>query len=432
MWTAASVFLGVFVALASAGLVDRAQDAVDAARYPLVKGPLRIELYISRLDTNGKSHTGLSCDITDKCDPTVIAFIDTERPNHDFGGDSVPYSSYITIFDGREVDVPQIDKTISRDVCTGKSVRKVALRVRAIDKDTFNDDKIDNYKCFITGDHTPAENERAAEWSEEIACSGEDRKQSKVYLKYRWYYIPDTQCRPSSNGRTIFSGMFSNNGLACILPEIRYTMATTFVQFLLLALLAAFTSGGLIDRAQDLVDTRYPLRQGPIRIEMHVIRLDTRGKSHTGLWCDITDKCDPTVIAFIDTERPNHDFGGDSVPYSNYITLFDGNNVDVPEIGKTISRDICGKGVRKVSLRIRAIDKDTFNDDKIDNYKCHITGESTPAENEQSSDWSPEVACKGEDRPTSKVFIKWRWYYIPETECRPSSNGRTFFSGMFS
>lgn len=60
-----------------AGLIDRGQDMADAARYPLRKGPIRIELYIDRLDTQGKSHTGLSCDITDKCDPKVIAFIDT-------------------------------------------------------------------------------------------------------------------------------------------------------------------------------------------------------------------------------------------------------------------------------------------------------------------------------------------------------------------
>jgi len=205
------------------------------------------------------------------------------------------------------------------------------------------------------------------------------------------------------------------------------------VHALIFSVIVACAFAGLIDRGQDLVDkARYPSRLGPIRIEMYVDRLDTRGKSHTGLWCDITDKCDPKIIAFIDTDRPNHDFGGDSVPYANYITLFDGNNVDIPEIKKTITRDICNKGVHKVSLRIRAIDKDTFNDDKIDNYKCHITGDHTPDPNEETSEWSPEIACNGEDRPSSKVYIKWRWYYIPERECRPSSNGRTIFSGMFS
>ncbi|GAU87507.1 hypothetical protein RvY_00339 [Ramazzottius varieornatus] len=206
-----------------------------------------------------------------------------------------------------------------------------------------------------------------------------------------------------------------------------------FLCWLTLCAFVGICCGGLIDRGQDLADSaRYPLVTGYIRIELHISRLDTRGKSHTGLWCDITDKCDPRVIAFIDTDRPNHDFGGDSVPYDNYVTLFDGDNVDMVDIRKTISRDICGKGVRKVALRVRAIDKDTFNDDKIDNYKCFITGDHTPAESERSADWSPEIACAGEDRPSSKVYLKYRWYFINESECRPSSNGRGLFSGMFS
>ncbi|OQV21268.1 hypothetical protein BV898_04754 [Hypsibius exemplaris] len=198
----------VVACLAAGGLIDRGQDIYDARNYPLVQGFIRIELHISRLDTRGRSQTGLPCDITDQCDPRVIAFIDTERPNHDFGGDSVPYANYATLHDANNVDIPLIGKTISRDIC-GRSVRKVALRVRAIDKDMFNDDTIDNYKCFITGDNPPAENESLANWSEEIACAGEERKSSKVYMKYRWYRINEATCRPSSNGRGPFSGFLS-------------------------------------------------------------------------------------------------------------------------------------------------------------------------------------------------------------------------------
>lgn len=74
------------------------------------------------------------------------------------------------------------------------------------------------------------------------------------------------------------------------------------------------------------------------------------------------------IIAFIDTQKPNNDFGGDSVPYSNYVTLFDGNNApNVVEIDKTISRDVCGKGVRKIAMRVRAIDKDGINDGELVN-----------------------------------------------------------------
>lgn len=51
------------------------------------------------------------------------------------------------------------------------------------------------------------------------------------------------------------------------------------------------------------------------------------------------------------------------MPYDNYIVLYEGNDSEnVVPIGKTISRDICGKGVRKVAMRVRAMDKDTLND----------------------------------------------------------------------
>jgi len=195
------------------------------------------------------------------------------------------------------------------------------------------------------------------------------------------------------------------------------------------------TFGGVVDRAQDAADAlNLPKILGFYRIEMHVMRLDTQGKSHTGLSCDIFDNCDPKIIAFIDTEKPNNDFGGDSVPYANYVTLFDGNNApNVVDIDKTISRDVCGKSVRKIAMRVRAIDKDGINDDKIDNYKCHITGaKNPPAESEQSAEWSAEIACAGEDRPSSKVYLRYRWYFIPENQCRPSSNGQGLFSGLFS
>ncbi|GAU90854.1 hypothetical protein RvY_03214 [Ramazzottius varieornatus] len=209
-------------------------------------------------------------------------------------------------------------------------------------------------------------------------------------------------------------------------------LGTTSILAVLLVF--GFVSGGLIDLGQDALDAaKYPLITGFYRIEMHVDRLDTQGKSHTGLSCDPIGGCDPKIKAFIDTETPNRDFGGDSVPYDNYIVLYEGNDSEkVVPIGKTISRDICGKGVRKVAMRVRAMDKDTVNDDKIDNYKCFITGENAPAASADTAEWSAEIACPGEDRPTSKVFLKYRWYAIPESTCRPSSNGKGLFSGLLS
>jgi len=204
-------------------------------------------------------------------------------------------------------------------------------------------------------------------------------------------------------------------------------------------ILLSICSAGLIDRGQDALDTaNYDIIPGFYRVEMHVDRLDTQGNSHTGFKCDapivgnlIGDTCDPKIKAFIDTERPNHDFGDDSVPYDEYIVLLEGSNTpDVVPVGKTISRDVCGKNIRKIAMRVRAVDKDPGNDDKIDNYKCFITGSKTnmPAKTEQDAQWSAEIACEGEDRKSSKVYLKYRWYAIPEQQCRPSSNKRPWYN----
>ncbi|GAU87505.1 hypothetical protein RvY_00337 [Ramazzottius varieornatus] len=203
---------------------------------------------------------------------------------------------------------------------------------------------------------------------------------------------------------------------------------------LLLALFFTSVLAGLVDRMQDVSDAqRYPLIRDFIRIEANILRLDNpRGISHTGLPCDITDSCDPRVIAFIDTEKPNHDFGGDSVPYRNWFTLYDGNNINSPEINKLITRDICGVPIRKVNVRVRAIDKDMFNDDKIDNFACFITTDNTPAADEKSAQWSAEMPCYGEDKSAIRVWIQWRWYLIPEQQCRASSNGRGWLDGWFT
>lgn len=61
------------------GLIDRGQDLADAATYQKMDGFFRVEVMVDRLDTQGKSHTGLPCDVLpmDKCDPKVKCFIDT-------------------------------------------------------------------------------------------------------------------------------------------------------------------------------------------------------------------------------------------------------------------------------------------------------------------------------------------------------------------
>lgn len=69
-------FAGI-LAYANAGIGARIQDQKDSD-FPLLSGYFRIEAAILKLDNpNAISHTNLPCDITDKCDPTVTAIIDT-------------------------------------------------------------------------------------------------------------------------------------------------------------------------------------------------------------------------------------------------------------------------------------------------------------------------------------------------------------------
>ncbi|OQV21277.1 hypothetical protein BV898_04763 [Hypsibius exemplaris] len=195
----------------SAGVVDRAQDLADMQQYNEVKGFFRVEANIVRLQNDdGLEHNGLPCDgPVGKCDPRISAFVDTERPNHDFGGDSVPYRHYATLLTAEDTNSPVVNRTVTRDVC-GHSVRKINIRVRAEDVDTLrNDDKIDNFSCFIYGLDRPALDEAHAEWSPELACDGLDRKNTKIWFKYRWFFIDAKTCRPSSNDRGLLDGLFS-------------------------------------------------------------------------------------------------------------------------------------------------------------------------------------------------------------------------------
>ncbi|XP_055331597.1 uncharacterized protein LOC129583695 [Paramacrobiotus metropolitanus] len=195
---------------------------------------------------------------------------------------------------------------------------------------------------------------------------------------------------------------------------------------------------GIIDRFQDSQDAAtLPLIEGYFRIEVHIKRLENnRGISHTGLPCDITDTCDTQFTGIIDTEKPNHDFGGDSAPYRNWEALFQGSNVNSPDINKVLVKDNCGKGIRKAHVRLRAIDKDTVNDDKIDNFSYYITGNGPngmPAETKQSARWSEELWAKGLDKPEIKVSLRYRWYKVSQADCHPvKTSGIPFIDGMFS
>ena len=154
------------------------------------------------------------------------------------------------------------------------------------------------------------------------------------------------------------------------------------------------------------------------------------------------------------SEKPNHDFGGDSAPYRNWEKLYDGREINSPEINKVLTRDNCGKAIRvrmrtcsctcyyvisksyfyrksmwEFGLWIKVILElhtdctiicsrnfllasvsfynitDTVNDDKIDNFSCFITGSGPvgmPAPNKEEAKWSPDLTCDGLDQKAIK------------------------------
>ncbi|GAU88371.1 hypothetical protein RvY_01081 [Ramazzottius varieornatus] len=179
------------------GLIDLGQSLSDTAKYPKVQGYFRIEANIIRLENpRGTTKNWFPCDlIPGSCDPKITAAIDYQTPNNDAGKDSVPYSRYALIFEGKGSSV-DINKILSKDVC-GHSTRKVNVRIRAMDNDVLSDDTIDRWSCFIFTTDPPAADEQSAKWSEEKVCSGHNGSH-KIIWKYRWFFIPQDQCRETA------------------------------------------------------------------------------------------------------------------------------------------------------------------------------------------------------------------------------------------
>ncbi|OQV15540.1 hypothetical protein BV898_10262 [Hypsibius exemplaris] len=189
--------LGIILECCNAipGPIDLGQALSDRSQYPQIKGYFRIEAnIIQMLNPRGTTRMYLPCDvIPGRCDPKISVAIDYETPNNDFGKDSVPYSRYVQVFDGSGLANVDINKIVSKDVCN-HDTRKVNVRVRAVDKDWIRNDEIDHYSCFILTTDPPAEDEKSARWSEEKTCVGHNGSH-KIIWKYRWFFIPESDCK---------------------------------------------------------------------------------------------------------------------------------------------------------------------------------------------------------------------------------------------
>ncbi|XP_055331185.1 uncharacterized protein LOC129583421 [Paramacrobiotus metropolitanus] len=181
-------------ALAIPGPWDLMQDALDL-KNTKITGYFRIEaLILTMQNPRGTTRRWMPCDlVAGKCDPLIKVAIDYHTPNYDFGKDSVPYGRFLTIWDGSGENNVDINKIVSKDVCN-HSTRKVNVRILAKDKDVIRDDTIDHWSCFIQTTPPPAESEQTAQWSEEKTCSGHNSAH-KITWKYRWFYVPQDQCK---------------------------------------------------------------------------------------------------------------------------------------------------------------------------------------------------------------------------------------------
>ncbi|OQV15539.1 hypothetical protein BV898_10261 [Hypsibius exemplaris] len=197
--------------------------------------------------------------------------------------------------------------------------------------------------------------------------------------------------------------------------------------------LAHFVSAipGPVDLAQDARDTSmYNLVNGYFRIEARILRMENpRGTTRNMVPCDVlkVGKCDTKVSAAIDWHTPNYDFGKDSVPYSNYVLIYDGTGTSSVNINQTIVKDVCNQATRKVNLRIRAVDKDILSENTIDHWSCFIYTTTPPAANAAAARWSDVQTTAGHNG-SHKVTWQYRWYFIDRNQCQNSSGSSSLVS----
>ncbi|OQV25715.1 hypothetical protein BV898_00645 [Hypsibius exemplaris] len=199
-------------------------------------------------------------------------------------------------------------------------------------------------------------------------------------------------------------------------------MAHTILQFLVLASsIFAVALCGLVDRAQDALDAKdFDLQKGYIRVEASAIRLENPGGIDKGnSWCSIfTKTCNTRCSMFIDTDYPNNDPGPDSVPFDRYEKVFDGK-ANSPDINKNTSRDVCGKSIRKVNIRVHCIDVGTIKNNIINDFSCYSRPTTLAARNAQSAKWSPEFLCENAyQKGKMRMYYRYRMYFIDEDSCR--------------
>jgi len=154
-----------------------------------------------------------------------------------------------------------------------------------------------------------------------------------------------------------------------------------------------------------------------LRIKVEIIKLtNDQGLKWNGGGCDLLGTCDPVCYAHLDTERPNADWPG-AKPDSTWPTIYGVDNVNSPNIGVTIKKDICGTIYHEANLRIFCMDRDpATKNDLINNWDCPIN--RLPAHSEHTAEWSPEFNCLPKYQ-ADKMALSYRYqiYRIGRSQC---------------
>lgn len=173
----------------------------------VVKGEsVRVEYKLTKLQNpGGIIYNGKKCDMGSKCDPRVSGYVDTEKALNAWPGPK-PMSQFTKIYEDDDVDSPDIQKIVSRDICVGSSYTKSNLRVDAVDKDLTGTDQMEQFECLsVGGTRDVKASERSAAWSDERPCSGKyNPDKVKLIYQFRAYNIPERECgRPVGSDKKV-------------------------------------------------------------------------------------------------------------------------------------------------------------------------------------------------------------------------------------
>ncbi|XP_055329089.1 uncharacterized protein LOC129581850 [Paramacrobiotus metropolitanus] len=166
---------------------------------------------------------------------------------------------------------------------------------------------------------------------------------------------------------------------------------------------------------EDQGDSR--LTGNYVRIKVEILKLtNDQGLASSGSHCDFAGTCDPVLYCNLDTERPNADWPG-SKPDNTWPTVFGVDNVNSPNIGTTIHKDICGPKYNEANLRIFALDRDPASkDDLINQWDCPIN--RNPDRHEGSAEWSPTFECLPKYQPGKmKLTYRYQVFHITRSQC---------------